>query len=85
MTRIARALGVPDAVRGLYDLARRVGAPASLEALGMTPADLDRAAELAAAAPYSNPRPVTREDVRALLQAAFDGRPPDAAERPSRP
>jgi maleylacetate reductase len=79
MARIARALGVKDAPAGLFDLARRAGAPASLAALGLRHADLDRAAELAAAAPYPNPRPVTREDVRALLEDAFYGRRPQSA------
>jgi alcohol dehydrogenase class IV len=79
MARIASALGVSDAPAGLFDLARRIGAPASLEELGLRHADLDRAAELAAAAPYPNPRPVTREDIRALLEDAFHGRRPGAA------
>jgi maleylacetate reductase len=79
MARIARALGVSDAPAGLFKLARRIGAPASLEQLGLRHADLDRAAELAAAAPYPNPRPVTREAIRALLEDAFHGRRPGAA------
>ena len=37
---------------------------------------LDRAADLAAAAPYPNPRPLDRDALRALLQRAFDGAPP---------
>jgi maleylacetate reductase len=79
MARIARALGTSDAPSGLFDLARRVGAPASLQELGMRHADLDRGADLAAAAPYPNPRPVTRADVRALLEDAFYGRRPGTA------
>lgn len=79
MARSARALGTSDAAGGLFDLARRIGAPASLEALGMRYQDLDRAAELAAAAAYPNPRPITRGDVRALLDDAFYGRRPDPA------
>ncbi|SDE83348.1 hypothetical protein SAMN05444679_13366, partial [Variovorax sp. CF079] len=35
----------------------------------------DRAADIAAANPYWNPRPVEREAIRALLQRAFDGEP----------
>jgi maleylacetate reductase len=80
MARIARALGVSDAPGGLFDLARRIGAPSSLEELGLRHANLGRAAELAASAPYPNPRPVTREAVRALLEDAFYGRRPAAAE-----
>jgi hypothetical protein len=39
---------------------------------------LDRAADIAAATPYPNPRPLERAALRALLQRAFDGVPPDA-------
>jgi len=39
---------------------------------------LDRAADLAAATPYPNPRPLERDALRQLLQRAFDGVPPDA-------
>ncbi|MBN3789123.1 maleylacetate reductase [Burkholderia sp. Ac-20353] len=76
MRRIARAIGVDDAARGLYDLARDNGAPVSLEALGMKEADLDHAADIAAANPYWNPRPLERQALRKLLQDAFDGTPP---------
>ncbi|WP_439598690.1 maleylacetate reductase [Falsiroseomonas sp.] len=73
MARVARALGVADPVAGLFDLARRIGAPRSLAELGLREADLDRAAEIATASPYPNPRPVTRDAIRALLGAAFAG------------
>ncbi|RUT28892.1 maleylacetate reductase [Arsenicitalea aurantiaca] len=62
--------------RALYRFAERIGAPLSLRALGLAEADLDRAAEIATAKPYWNPRPVTRADIRALLQAAWEGRAP---------
>jgi alcohol dehydrogenase class IV len=74
MRRIARALGgTGDPAGALWDLGRRVGAPPALPAIGLAAADLDRAAEIATANPYYNPRPVTRDRVRALLQAAFEG------------
>ena len=76
MMRIARALGAPSAAEGLYDLAASLGAPASLAALGMKAEDLDKAAEIAVQNPYYNPRPITREGIRALLQDAFEGRRP---------
>lgn len=78
MTRIARALGARDAAAGLYDLAARLGARLRLAEIGMPAEGLDRAAELATTNPYFNPRPVTRDGVRALLQDAFDGRRPAA-------
>ncbi|CAB3745706.1 maleylacetate reductase [Burkholderia puraquae] len=76
MRRIARAIGADDAARGLYDLARDNGAPVALKVLGMKETDLDRAADLAVANPYWNPRPVEREALRVLLQYAFEGAPP---------
>jgi maleylacetate reductase len=61
----------------LYDLARDQGAPCALRDIGMHSADLDRAADLAAANPYWNPRPIERNAIRELLQRAYDGaRPP---------
>jgi alcohol dehydrogenase class IV len=76
MARIARALNVGDAPRGLFDLAASHGAPTSLKAIGMPSDGLDRAAELAAMTPYPNPRPLERDALRALLQRAYDGEPP---------
>jgi maleylacetate reductase len=76
MSRIARALGVKSAAQGLFDLAKSLGAPVSLESLGLKEADLDRAAEIASQNPYWNPRPVTREGIRALLGDAFEGKRP---------
>lgn len=76
MERAARALGVGDAAQGLFDLAHRLGAPTSLREIGMPERGLDEAAEAAAVSPYWNPRPVERDAIRALLQAAYDGAPP---------
>jgi maleylacetate reductase len=76
MARIARALGADDAPRAIYELARRHGAPTSLAAIGMPAEGLDRAADLASASPYPNPRPLERAALRSLLQRAFDGQPP---------
>jgi maleylacetate reductase len=76
MSRIARALRAQSAAEGLYDLAASLGAPTSLAALGLKAADLERAADIAVQNPYYNPRPITRERIRALLQDAFEGRRP---------
>ena len=76
MARIARALGVSDAARGVFDLATALGAPTSLRAIGMPADGLERAADLAATTPYPNPRPLERAALRALLQRAFDGAVP---------
>jgi maleylacetate reductase len=76
MSRVACALGVRSAAEGLYDLAASLGAPTSLAALGMKEVDLDQAADIGVQNPYYNPRPITRDGIRALLQDAFEGRRP---------
>ncbi|HQZ11761.1 MAG TPA: maleylacetate reductase, partial [Devosia sp.] len=62
--------------QGLYDFAAALGAPQSLRELGLAEADLDRAADEATANPYANPRPVDRQSIRTMLQAAWEGRRP---------
>jgi alcohol dehydrogenase class IV len=84
MARIARALGRADggdplsAGRALFALANRLDAPSSLRAIGMPADALDRAADLAVQTPYPNPRALDRKALRALLQRAYDGSPPQA-------
>jgi maleylacetate reductase len=60
----------------LRDFAAALGAPLALRDLGLREANLDRAADLAVANPYWNPRPIERGPVRALLQRAWEGAPP---------
>jgi maleylacetate reductase len=76
MRVIADALGAVDAAEGIYDLAVSLGAPVSLEQIGMPADGLDRAARLAVAQPYDNPRPVDFAGVRRLLDDAYRGRRP---------
>ncbi|GGL58013.1 maleylacetate reductase [Wenxinia marina] len=63
---------------GLWDLAQASGAPTRLADLGLSEADLDRAADIALKNRYENPRPFDREDIRRLLQAAWEGTRPAA-------
>jgi alcohol dehydrogenase class IV len=80
MARISRALGAGDApgdaAGGLYDLAGAIGAPRSLAELGMPAGGLDRAADMAVAKAYWNPRPLERTAIRELLERAFTGSRP---------
>jgi maleylacetate reductase len=76
MTRVARALGVEDPATGLFDFARALGVPTSLESLGMRHEDLGHAARLAVDPPPWNPRPVDVHGVAQLLEEAFYGRRP---------
>ena len=81
LARAASALGAADAPGGLWDLASRTGAPTSLRRLGLRAEDIEVAAELVAAAPPPNPRPVDAAGVAELLRAAYDGRRPASTGR----
>ncbi len=76
MEAIARALGGNDAINAVFELMQKTAAIRSLADFGLTEADLDRTADLALHNPYYNPRPITREGVREMLDAAFEGRRP---------
>lgn len=77
MKRIARALGTTDAAQGAFDLARNNGAPTALKDIGFTESDIDIALDIALKNPYWNPRPLERAPLRALLEAAYEGRAPN--------
>jgi alcohol dehydrogenase class IV len=76
LARVAGALGVDDPASGLFALARSIGAPASLEELGMKEDDLDEAARMSVEPPPWNPRPVEFQGIRLLLEDAYCGRDP---------
>jgi alcohol dehydrogenase class IV len=76
MTRIATALGVPDAALGLHDLARKLAAPTSLREIGMPECGIDQAADLAVKNPYWNPRGIERDAIRELIARAWRGDAP---------
>ena len=66
--------GTPGAA--LFDFAVSLGAPTRLKHFGLSEADLDRAASIAVANPYWNPRPFDQRAIRSLLQDAWEGRRP---------
>ena len=74
--RIAAAIGVGNAPRGLFELIGQLGAPRALKDVGMPREGIDHASELATSNPYPNPEPLTRAGIHDLLERAFDGRPP---------
>lgn len=76
IARVAAALGVSNAARGLFELIAGVGAPTALKDIGMAEADLDDAANRAMQRSYANPTPLNRDKIRALLDDAYHGRPP---------
>jgi alcohol dehydrogenase class IV len=79
MRKLTAAMGVSDPAAGIYDLEKRLGLPLKLADIGMREADIERAAQMAVAAPYPNPRKVELEPVLRLLRDAYEGR------RPARP
>ena len=60
----------------VYNFAAAMKAPLALRDLGLKESDLDRAADLATQNPYWNPRPIDRNALRQLLQAAWAGDAP---------
>lgn len=74
------ALGAADGIStatALFELARSVGAPASLRELGLTEAQLDAVLPtVLAQLPADNPRPLDADAVAALLRDAFEGHRP---------
>jgi maleylacetate reductase len=74
MARIKHALGSDGAARGLFALNDALGIPVSLAALGMYEARLEETADLIAARDIPNPRALSRDDVRLVLDNAFHGR-----------
>ena len=76
MARLSDLLGGGDPAAELFELARNLGSPTSLAAIGMPQSRLDEAADLACSSPYWSPRAVERRAIRALLENAFHGRRP---------
>ena len=74
--QMAAALGEADVPGAVFDLARRIGAPASLAQIGMPGDRLDEAAALIAEASAGTAMEITGSDARALLDDAFAGRRP---------
>lgn len=62
---------------GIWDFAKQNGAPMRLRDLGLSEADLDRAAQIATQNPYENPRAFSQTDITELLQSAWLGQRPE--------
>ncbi|MEV5354932.1 maleylacetate reductase [Streptomyces sp. NPDC052693] len=75
--RIAQAFGSPTAGEGLAALREVLGAPRALRDYGMPENGISRAvAPVLAAVPSDNPTPLTKENLTALLRAAWEGSDP---------
>ncbi len=78
MARIAGAVGVdaPAVPGAMFDLAADIGAPTSLEAIGMPADGLDEAARRVVTEAAANVRPPDEDGIRLMLDNAFFGRRP---------
>ncbi|MFD2686653.1 maleylacetate reductase [Streptomyces phyllanthi] len=75
--RIAAAFGAGSAIDGLERLRRDVDAPRALRDYGLKETDAEDAVQAVLdVVPDGNPRPVTAEDIRRLLRAAWRGADP---------
>ena len=73
MSRIAAAMDTDHAPSAVQSLVRDLGGPTALRDIGFAETDIDRAADLAVAHSYPNPRAVTRAGVAELLHRALTG------------
>jgi maleylacetate reductase len=73
MAALGRALRTDDPPGALQELAGRLGAPRSLQALGVHETDLEAVVEQVLATPYANPRAVSTDGLRQVLHAAWAG------------
>ena len=78
LTPVSEIFGGDNPAMALWEFSRLLGAPRTLAEIGLEESDLDRAADLATLNPYSNPRALTRDGIRGLLQRAWNGAAPQA-------
>lgn len=74
---IATAFGGKDAVHALFELADRLGVPTGFRQLGLRQTDLLPIAAEIVAKGIQNPRPITLENISALLDQAWAGDRPE--------
>lgn len=76
--RLRQAMNTADPAGYLYDLAKAGGASMALKDIGMPEKGIDKAVEIALKNPYFNPRPLEKEGIREIIQAAWAGNRPES-------
>ena len=72
---LSRALGgTKNPATRLWELAHKLGAPMSLQELGMDRGDIPSIAKQVHYGTYGNPREASEEDITRILNAAWTGR-----------
>jgi maleylacetate reductase len=78
MARLSGILGTMDPPKRLQEMAIAGGATTALSDIGLGLADIDIVADHVLAAPYANPRAVTRGSLADLLYRVATGAPATA-------
>ena len=68
------ALDHEYAPAALLELARSMGAPTNLAAIGLKEKDIDKAVDLVLAKPYANPKKLTKKGLIDMLANGYAGR-----------
>ncbi len=76
LTPITELFGGDAPGPSLWAFSKSLGAPLALKDLGLKETDLDKATEIALSKPYWNPREITADGIRVLLQNAWQGSAP---------
>jgi maleylacetate reductase len=76
LSPIAAHLESDTAASGLFNLSQSVGAPVTLEELGMPSSGIEAAAQNAVKNAYWNPRDFNQKQIQQLIENAFYGRHP---------
>ncbi len=67
------ALDHPYPPAALLELARRMGAPTNLAAIGFKEGDIEKAVDTVLAKPYANPKELTKPELMDMLGKAYRG------------
>lgn len=76
LSPVAQKLGSDTAASGLFAFSQSLGAPLTLEALGMPHDGIEDAARNAVKNAYWNPREFNQQQIQQLIENAFYGRSP---------
>lgn len=76
MSILSNVFGSAEPALAIYELARRINAPRSLQELGMREEALEPCARELVSESFYNPRPVKLDEMMSLLHEAYVGRPP---------
>ena len=75
---LANLFNSDTAGNAIYEFVNSLNAPLALKDLGLAEENLDKAANIATSKPYWNPAEISKENIRKLLQNAWEGKLPSS-------